>query len=237
MTRRGVGGRGGDGYVEGDNSNAEGGQGGDAGLGDGGRGGDASIIGNNGRAIGGRGGRGGIGPGGPGGDAHIIRDPVALGTLLQADKGASGQGGNAYAIGEGAFEAIVAGGQGGEASQPDGRGGRGGRAFMPPEWDGWLGTPKRAHIRWPYFELITEPGRGGDAADTPQYKARRIILERLKRQYFRDEGLDLNEAWWDRTVVPLAWLNDELRRQGHHWSATVVDDEYEFLDLPTSAGR
>ena len=73
--------------------------------------------------------------------------------------------------------------------------------------------------------------RWGDAADTPQYKARRIIVELLKRSYFRAKGLRLADVWWDRTVVPMDWLNEQLRSQGHRWQASIVDDEYEFSDL------
>jgi hypothetical protein len=87
-------------------------------------------------------------------------------------------------------------------------------------------------MRWPYFEPISEPGRGGDAADTPQYKARRIIVEQLKRRFFRAKGLHVADAWWDRTVVPMYWLNEQLRNDGHHWQVSIVDDEYEFTDLP-----
>jgi hypothetical protein len=94
-----------------------------------------------------------------------------------------------------------------------------------------LGLPDRGHMRWPYFEPITEPGRGADAADAPQYKARRIIVEHLKRQYFKSMDLNVDEAWWDRTIVPIGWLNERLRINGHRWQARVVDDEYEFADL------
>jgi hypothetical protein len=237
MARRGIGGRGGNAYVDGDNSTAEGGQGGGAVVGDGGRGGDASVNGDNAHAIGGRGGRGGIGPGGRGGDANVVRDQTGLERLPltrgQEDAEAGpGRGGSGYAVAERAFEILVAGGQGGEANQPDGRGGRGGRAFIPPELQEHLALPDRSHMRWPYFEPITEPGRGGDAPDTPRYKARRIIVEQLKRLYFGAKGLHLADAWWDRTVVPMDWLNEKLRGAGHRWQASIIDDEYEFTDLP-----
>jgi hypothetical protein len=102
---------------------------------------------------------------------------------------------------------------------------------MPTELRGYLELPDLDHMRWPYFEPVTEPGRGGDAADTPQYKARRIIVEQLKRSYFRAKGLRLSDAWWDRTVVSMDWLNEQLRAQGHRWQASIVDDEYEFSDF------
>jgi hypothetical protein len=232
------GGRGGHAYVDGSDSSAEGGQGGDAVAGDGGRGGDAAVFGDRGRAVGGPGGRGGIGPGGPGGDALIARDPTSLERLVDlsdprtswvAIEGrvimAAGPGG-AIATGE---EVFVAGGQGGEASQPDGRGGRGGRAFRHFGTDGEVG--ETAHMRWPYFEPITEAGRGGDAPDTPQYKARRLIVEGLKRKYFASKSLPLDRVWWDREVVPLTWINEQLKTHDHRWRAAVIDDEYEFTDL------
>jgi hypothetical protein len=102
---------------------------------------------------------------------------------------------------------------------------------MPDELRERLGLPKTAHMRWPYYEPITEPGRGGDAPDTPQYKARRLIVEQLKRKYFFRRGLPLGQVWWDREIVPLAWINERLEADGHQWRATVVDDEYEFADM------
>lgn len=240
MTRRSSGGRGGHANVDGDDSTAEGGQGGDAVVGSGGRGGDASVQGDNAHAIGGRGGRGGIVPGGAGGDARVVRDQKQI--LEQLDKTErdgiaepSGRGGSAFAIAiEGLGSVTVAGGQGGEASQHDGRGGRGGRAHISAETRQFLGMPDPGHMRWPYFEPVTEPGRGGDAADTPQYMARRMIVEKLKRRYFRARGLPLTDVWWDRSVVPMDWLNEQLRTDGNRWAASIVDDEYEFRDRPKS---
>lgn len=198
------GGRGGRAYVEGNNSNAEGGRGGEAGIGDGGQGGDATVKADNSKAIGGSGGRGGIGPGGRGGDALIGENSVGV---------------------------FVVGGQGGEASQQDGRGGRGGRAYIPSEMRGHLGLPDRAHMRWPYFEPVTEYGRGGDAPDTPQYMARRLIVEQLKKRYFALHSFPLNQVWWDRQLTPIDWINERLEAEGHRWRVSVVADEYEFSDV------
>jgi hypothetical protein len=87
-------------------------------------------------------------------------------------------------------------------------------------------------MRWPYGEPVTEPGRGGDSADTPQYKARRVIVERLKAQYVAERGIVLDDdVWWDRDVVPLDWINSQIIAEGHRWQATLVDDEYDFSDL------
>jgi len=142
--------------------------------------------------------------------------------------GEGGRGGDGFAVGDDAFSA---GGQGGEASQPGGRGGRGGRAYMPDDIAHLFGSRRPAHMRWPYYEPVTEPGRGGDAPDTPQYKARRLIVEELKKHYFAHRGLPPDGVWWDRESVPLAWLNEQLEAEGHHWRAIIIDDEYEFSDV------
>jgi hypothetical protein len=95
---RGDGGRGGSARVCGNDSTAQGGDGGEGVIARGGPGGDADVEGNNSMAVGGPGGRGGVIQGGSGGRAIVRGDNV-----------------------------ICAGGEGGEANQPDGRGGRGGR--------------------------------------------------------------------------------------------------------------
>ncbi len=196
-------GRGGDASVVGDSSLAKGGDAGDGVIGDGGRGGDANVLGSNSVAIGGQGGRGGIGPGMPGGDVSIEGD-----------------------------NAIGMGGQGGEASQSDGRGGRGGRAPASPYFESWLGNGvRRPHMKRPYGEPNNDYGSGGDALDTPQYKARRLIVESLKEHYFREKSLPLNDVWYDRDRVDVAWLNQQLIADGHRWTVKIVDSEYEFADF------
>jgi hypothetical protein len=87
-------------------------------------------------------------------------------------------------------------------------------------------------MRWPYGEPVTEPGRGGDMLDTVQYKARRLIVEDLKLRYFAERRLPTRDVWWDRDVVPLDWINARLHGEGHRWRAALVDEEYEFTDLP-----
>lgn len=193
----GKGGHGGHASVNGESSIAQGGDGGDAVIGDGGHGGDARVDGNNSEARGGQGGRGGVDPGGRGGDAMAA-------------------GSNTFAVG----------GQGGEASQSDGRGGRGGRSYMP-----WLFGDKRLHMRLPYGEVNNYPGRGGDSVDTPQYKARRLIVENLKERYFRAKSLPMEDVWYDREIVGLDWLNERIKAEGHRWQVSLVDSEYEFTDL------
>jgi hypothetical protein len=256
MTQKGSGGRGGDATVHGEYSTAKGGLGGDAVTGNGGDGGHATVAADRSHALGGHGGRGGIGLGGRGGDAHILADDASLKDHLSGDQlghlplgpgdsyiaigdkivllargghhgDEGGRGGDGYAVGGYSF---AAGGQGGESSQPGGRGGRGGQAFIPDEFAQFIGVRPRAHMRWPYYDPVTVQGRGGDAPDTPQYKARRLIVERIKKRYFARQGLALDEVWWDREVVPIAWINGQLETEGHLWAASVVDDEYEFSD-------
>lgn len=195
--------RGGDASVVGHDSHATGGDAGDSVIGSGGRGGDAHVQGSRSVAIGGQGGRGGIGPGMLGGDVSIDGD-----------------------------NAVGIGGQGGEASQLDGRGGRGGRAPASPYFESWLGSgAKRPHMKRPYGEPNDEYGSGGDAPDTAQYKARRLIVESLKESYFREKSLPLKDVWYDREIVDLAWLNHQLSLHGHRWTVEIVDSEYEFADL------
>lgn len=203
--KRGAGGRGGDADVDGDDSSAEGGDGGQAVIGDGGRGGDARVTGNRSSATGGKGGRGGVGPGQRGGDVHIAQDNV-----------------------------TSVGGQGGEASQADGRGGRGGRSHLPQSLTQLLGFTDRGHIKPPYGRQHTEPGRGGDAADTPQYTSRKLIVMALKERYFIEadiEPRDFDTVWYDRVIVPMDWLNKTLAVRGHGWRVSVIDQEYDFADV------
>lgn len=101
MRKAGAGGRGGDASVEGNDSFAEGGGGGEAVIGDGGRGGDARVKGVRSFGKGGQGGRGGVVAGQPGMDVEAFGDNM-----------------------------FVAGGTGGEAPQADGRGGRGGPSYV-----------------------------------------------------------------------------------------------------------
>jgi hypothetical protein len=198
---QGTGGAGGQAEVEGDDSTALGGHGGEAVIGDGGPGGKARVKGDRSTGVGGKGGRGGVGPGQPGGDILIEQDDV-----------------------------FMAGGQGGESSQIDGRGGRGGRSCGAH----LFGFTTRAHIKPPYGHPQNEPGRGGDAPDTPQYMARKLLVMGLKERYFIEKSItpcDLEAVWYDRTIVDLNWLNETLRIRGYRWQVSTVDDEYEFSDI------
>ena len=228
MSQEARGGDGGHASVDGNDSSAEGGLGGKAGLGDGGRGGSVSVVGDNAHARGGDGGRGGIQPGAPGGGAIVSDDPADI------DKVAN-EGGNAW-VRAGAFlYCEIHGGDGGEAGQPGGRGGRGARSYVSPDDRKRLGLgPDRGHFKLPYFEPNTEPGRGGDGEDTPQYMARRIILEGIKARHILTKSFSRIDVWYDRSVVPLAWMNVELLADGHRWQVRVEDGEYEFHELPAA---
>ncbi len=202
------GGPGGDALVEGDASTAAGGDGGEAVIGPGGKGGAATVRGNNSFAKGGKGGRGGVVAGMDGTDAEVVGDN------------------------QGAF-----GGNGGEAPQADGRGGRG--ASIDDQFGPlfkMLGIPEsiRPHLKQPYGAPNLIPGRGGDGADSVQHRARRIIIEDLKCQFFRRNEIaerDEYHIWYDREVVNLAWLNEQLMKFGHRWHVELVDEEYEFSDI------
>lgn len=197
---------GGDARVYGERSVAIGGDAGPAASSPGGRGGHAHVLGNNSRAEGGRGGRGGAGQGGPGGDVVVQGDSIFSG-----------------------------GGDGGEANQLDGRGGRGGMphtaALAMLSRIGF--NISHVHMKSPYWLPNTLPGSGGQGPDTAQYRARRLIVEELKLQYFADAGRHETrvDVWYDRDVVPIEWLNGQLHAQGHRWSTDIVDHEYAFFDI------
>ena len=174
----------------------------------GGRGGDARATLPQSTIVGGRGGRGGISEGMPGMDV--------------SDEGQTIGGANLY----------IEGGMGGEASQLDGRGGRGGQAPSSHIIDQLLGRSARAHMKRPYWpDDRIEYGRGGDAPDTPQYRARRLIVEMIKaecvgaRQYFT------TEVWYERDAVSMDVINNGLALLGMSWRAALDDHEYVFGEV------
>ncbi len=198
-------------------------------AGTGGDGGHAEVDGDHSSASGGLGGDAVIGDGGRGGDARVV------GNQSNAIGGRGGRGGIGPGQPGGDVEVhgddqFSVGGQGGEANQPDGRGGRGGRAHLASTL---LGLPDRGHIKPPYGQAHNEPGRGGDAPDTPQYMARKLIIMGLKERYFIAKSIEpcnLATIWYDRSVVPPEWLNETLALRGHRWRVDVVDQEYVFAD-------
>jgi hypothetical protein len=218
---------GGNAHAEGDHSYAEGGAAGDSTTGIGGDGGHAHAVGRNSIAIAGNGGRGGVGKGGRGMDVVTLQEDVT-----------------SY------------GGHGGESNQYDGRGGRGGLSPMLTEMFG-TEFARRASMKLPYGALNTFPGRGGDTPDTPQYMARRLIVERAKANYYAEtntptEGAitandggffhimpaewkqaltaKYSDVWYDREFVPLSWINQQVSQEGHKWTVSVEAGEYVFID-------
>ncbi|MBV6324904.1 hypothetical protein [Duganella violaceipulchra] len=176
-------------------------------------------------AIAGRGGRGGVGKGGQGGDAVALHD-----------------------------DSIYYGGDGGEANQHDGRGGRGGAPQMLGIIDG-AEYARRAAMKLPYGAPNTFVGRGGDTPDTPQYMARRLIVERIKIAYYVAQGIPTegvmalgrgfrmmpeewqrsltakySDVWYDREIVPLTWINEQVRQAGNKWTVAIEAEEYIFAD-------
>lgn len=216
--------KGGNAHAEGDYSYAEGGPAGESSRGVGGDGGHAHAVGMFSTAVGGRGGRGGVGNGSPGGNALALQDH------------------------SGSY-----GGNGGESTQYDGRGGRGGTPQMLHIFVG-AELARRAEMKLPYGMPNMFPGRGGDTHDTPQYMARRLIVEQIKYSYFIEHGLqtegtflsdDLpalpeefyqvltaknSDVWYDRKFVPVAWINEKNQERGNKWIVAVEADEYVFID-------
>lgn len=117
---------------------------------------------------------------------------------------------------------------------------------------------RRAGMKLPYGASNSFPGRGGDTPDTPQYMARRLIVERVKANYYAEtntptEGgimagdgrflhimpvewaqaltVKYSDVWYDREIVPLTWINQQVSQGGHKWTVTVEAEEYVFTDI------
>lgn len=201
------GGRGGNAIAEGDESTAVGGDAGQFNGMPGGRGGDAraTLLGST--IIGGKGGRGGIEEGMPGMDV--------------SDAGLSG-----------GFSLRLEGGMGGESSQRDGRGGRGGLSGGAERLQELLGRDPRPHMSRPYWlGGPVEYGRGGDGADTPQYQARRLIVEMIKAEHQCAPSYFTTEVWYQREEVDALKINLALERMGAGWRISIEDHEYVMNDL------
>jgi len=55
----------------------------------------------------------------------------------------------------------------------------------------------------------------------------------LKERYFIEaypERVDSDTVWYDRSVVPLSWLNETLKIRKYKWTVSVIDSEYTFID-------
>jgi hypothetical protein len=153
---------------------------GDSGDGRGGQGGSVRATGARATAMGGRGGRGGVG-------------------------GRGGDGGSGSVAGD---DAIVIGGDGGDAARPDGGGGRGGRGPTDK-----FGFP--SHM-WGV-------GRGGRGACTPEFSRLLKVLSEVCKEYserFPDDAPYIDAGL---EQVPTAWLNQRLVELGERWR--VDEDE------------
>lgn len=201
------GGRGGHAIAEGDESTAFGGDAGKSNGMPGGRGGNAraTLLGST--VIGGMGGRGGVEEGMPGMDI--------------SDVGLSG-----------GFSLHMVGGMGGESSQRDGRGGRGGLSAGAERLQALLGQNPRPHMSRPYWaDGLIEYGRGGDGMDTPQYQARRLIIEMIKAEHLRAPAYFTTEVWYQRDEVDISKINDALGSMRVGWRVSIEDHEYVMHDL------
>ena len=123
--------------------------------------------------------------------------------------------------------AYIEGGMGGEASQVDGRGGRGGLA---PGADRLFGRFVRPHMKRPYWGEV-EPGRGGDAPDTIQYQARRLIVEMIKAEHMAAPRYFTTSVWYERDAVPIDVINASLHARGVNWRVALEDHEYVMKNL------
>lgn len=196
--------RGGNAVARGDGSIAIGGDAGPSGLHPGGRGGDVDVSAPGVVAVGGAGGGGGILPGMPG---------------MDVTESSGGVG------------SYIVGGMGGEAAQPDGRGGRGGRAAEYGAICLLLGKKPRPYMKRPYWDNESEPGCGGDGADTPRYRARRLIIEMIKAEYLCAPKYFTTEIWYETERVSPDAINRNLFERGHRWRVDLVRGEYTITDL------
>jgi hypothetical protein len=194
-----------------------------------GKGGNAYAEGDYSSADGGDAGDSTTGPGGDGGDAHAqgVHSVAVGGRGGRGGVGKGGSGMDALALQD---NVAYYGGDGGESSQQDGRGGRGGSAQVMEVFGAEFA--RRARMKLPYGAPNNFPGRGGDSPDSPQHKARRLIVERIKAQYFVDHQVPAggDDVWYDRRVVPLDWIVRQLDAAGHKWIVEIEDEEYVFTD-------
>lgn len=201
------------------------------------RGGNAIARGKGGRAIGGDAGPSGLAPGGRGGDVDISTPGIT------AIGGKGGGGGIVPGMpGMDITDALegmgdyIEGGMGGEAPQPDGRGGRGGLPGGGATLADLLGITRRPHMKLPFWDTgEVYYGRGGDGGDTPQYQARRLIVELLKADLLGAATYFTTDVWYDVDSTPCETLNTRLSELGHQWEVTMANDDYAFYDLPLPA--
>ena len=76
-----------------------------------------------------------------------------------------------------------------------------------------------------------EYGRGGDGADSLQYRARRLIVEMIKAEYLGALAYFNTEVWYEREAVPLESINASLAAMKMNWRVSIDDYEYVMHDL------
>jgi hypothetical protein len=157
------------------------------------------------------------GEGGAGGSGVIVGD---RGVVVGGRGGEGGIGGKGGDGGGGVIhgdDGLVVGGDGGSAASPDGRGGRGARG--PTER---MGGPTSM---WRY-------GKGGSAANVPEYDRRLSVLTTIRQEYMDafPEELPFIHAGVD--TVPLKWVNKRLEELAENWRVQPGENGYVLPVLP-----
>ena len=157
------------------------------------------------------------GLGGHGGGGTIDGD---RGVVVGGHGGRGGVGGRGGDGGSGTVngdDALVVGGDGGDAAGADGRGGGGGRG--PTERFGFDTS------MWGY-------GRGGQAADAPEYTRRVGLLTRIRAEYLDKFPDDARYITAGIDVVPVGWVNQRLDELGEAWHVAWGTEGYTLPILP-----
>lgn len=132
--------------------------------------------------------------------------------------GRGGRGGGGEAIGE---ASMVVGGDGGDAGGADGRGGRGARGTLERDLARLSWVPTSA---W-------GAGRGGQAANDPEYDRRLGVLLTIHEHYkvVFPERYTFVEVGIDR--VPLEFVNKRLDELGEEWHVSRGEEGYVLPSL------
>lgn len=157
-------------------------------------------------------GRGGRGGGGTiNGDRGVVRGGRGG---VGGVGGQGGDGGSGIVNGD---DALVAGGDGGNAGGADGRGGGGGRG--PTE-------------RYGFDTSLWGYGRGGQAADAPEYTRRIGLLTRIRAEYLDRFPDDARYIAAGIDVVPVGWVNQRLDELGEVWHVAWGTEGYKLPTFP-----
>lgn len=159
------------------------------------------------------------GKGGDGGGGTIIGNGVVIGGR-GGDSGVTGIGGKGGSgFSQGATEALIIGGDGGNCPTADGRGGRGARG--PGER---LGVPT---AMWGF-------GRGGAGANAPEYDRRIGVLKGIRAEYVAKFPVDAHFIDAGIDPVPIEWVNQRLTELGEAWRVTLGPTGYVLPALESS---